>query len=496
MNKLTISLSNEMQMIPVVMSAARTYAQALGFNEKECGPIELILEEALSNLIKYDFMPGQDEIIHLTLEHTALGIGLRFRLKGVPIDVEEIQHYEHRNPESMLEEEGAGLGIYLISRFADRVQYKNLGKEGQEVWIEKYLPDAHISQQETTATEDSQMPVDPVKCDFYIRRMKSAESPVISRLAYYAYNLSYIYDQIYYPERVKQLNASGEMISYIAANKANEEVVGHCALIKDELSAMFEMAVAFVNPVYRGSGCLKDLAAFQFEELKRQDCMGVFVHAVTTHPYSQKAAWGLGLRESALMISRVSGLIMNKISTENMLRESLLFQCHFLIEPQLPKVYCPPHHREIIREIFENICVTPDAFIEKVAGVEVASNKRSVIESKTDNYQAAQIFIKEYGEDALPETGRMLKAFCRNRIETIFLFLPLDSPETIAFCSEAENLGFFFAGVRPGANGRFWLLLQFLNNQQYDYSGLKFCSEFGNRLLHYVMQHDPAYDKN
>jgi hypothetical protein len=345
---------------------------------------------------------------------------------------------------------------------------------------------------ENIQLEQAQAEVEQIHCDFYIRRMKPEEASVISRLAYYAYSLTYIYDQIYYPERVRQLNASGDLRSFVAANKANEEVVGHCAVIKDDFSEMVELGVAFTNPVYRGSGCLKELTAYQFSVLMEEKCCGVFAHAVTTHPYSQKAAKTMGMHEAALLISRLSVLSLNKINTEALGRESLLLQCRMLQTVKIPVIYAPSHHAEMIRAIFDNIELGVDAYVSEV---KIDSNKlqeQSVFESKTDSYQAVQIFLKEYGADALSELRCMLKGFCRNRFETIYLFLPLDSPETLTFCKQAEDMGFFFSGVRPGFNGRFWLLLQYLNNQQYDYSRLKFCSDFGNRLMEYIRKQDPT----
>jgi anti-sigma regulatory factor (Ser/Thr protein kinase) len=185
MKNILISLPNDLKMLPVVMSSAKAYAIQLGFQEQDCGSIELMLEEALLNMIKYDFMPGQEEVLTLSLEHTTLGLGMRLHSNGVPLDVEEIQRYEQSRPETMLEQESAALGIYLISRYADRVSYQNQGKKGQEVWIEKFLPDAHIGKTENIQLEQAQAEVEQIHCDFYIRRMKPEEASVISRLAYY-----------------------------------------------------------------------------------------------------------------------------------------------------------------------------------------------------------------------------------------------------------------------------------------------------------------------
>ncbi|MCX6258143.1 MAG: GNAT family N-acetyltransferase [Bacteroidia bacterium] len=318
MERILISIHNDIKLINVVMAGTVSYAKTLGFAEKECKHIELILEEVLSNVIKHNYMPGQIENIEIEIETTTLGIGIRIKSKGIPMDIDAIKTFQNLEADDILNRDAQGLGIFLIKSFADEVVYTNKGREGEEVWIEKYLPYSRIEYNKDIPVLMTEKPGESVKTDFYIRRIKPEESPVISRLAYYAYNLSYIYDQIYYPERVRQLNEKDEMMSYVAVNNVNEEILGHCALIRDELSELKEMAVAFVNPAYRGSGCLKDLSKYQIDEIEKMNVSGVFVHAVTIHPYSQKAAYGLGFKETALFISRLTALQMNKINSGKM----------------------------------------------------------------------------------------------------------------------------------------------------------------------------------
>ena len=498
MKSILISIHNDIKLINAVMAGAVSYAQTLGFSEKECRHIELILEEILSNVIKYNYMPGQSENIEVEIETTTLGIGMRIKSKGIPLDIDSIKNFEQVKPEDILNHDAHGLGIMLINSLSDQVVYTNKGKGGEEIWVEKYLPYAPINYTETIPNVVVEKVEETTKTDFYIRRIKPEESPVISRLAYYAYNLSYVYEQIYYPERVRQLNEKDEMMSYVAVNMINEEIIGHCALMQDESSDLSEMAIAFVNPAYRGSGCLKDISKFQIAELEKKGLYGVFVHAVTSHPYSQKAAWGLGLKESALFISRVSALKMNKLNDDNEIRDSLLFQCRYFNIPRPEKVFVPPHHREMIAKIFLNIGTEVQSYEEVKAPNDADTDKdtMSTIETKSDAYSCAHIFVKKYGIDILRCVSKTLKAFCVNRIETVYLFLPLDYPETSFLCVEFEAMGFFFGGLRPGKEGKTWLMLQYLNNQKYEYEKLRFCSGFGQELMEYIRVHDPNIDND
>jgi serine/threonine-protein kinase RsbW len=496
MRKILISIPNDIKLINIVMVGAVSYAQTLGFGEKECRHIELTLEEVLSNVIKYDYMPGQNENIDIFIETTTLGIGILIKSKGVPLDIDAIKSFEKVNPEDILNNDAHGLGILLIKSLADEVVYTNKGKEGEEVWIEKYLPYSRINQNENSPLAAVKKVEETSMVDFYIRRIKPEEAPVISRLAYYAYNLSYIYEHIYYPERVRQLNHTNELMSYVAVNKANEEIVGHCAFMQDKFSDLSEMAVAFVNPVYRGSGCLKELSKFQISDIKKLGYAGACVNAVTVHIYSQKVAFGLGLKESALFISRLTAMRMNKINEGNSARDALLYMCMFFKFFSPDKIFVPYHHCDMIAKIFSNIGIEVKSFETASAENCNVTDKMSVIETIRDVYSCVHIFVKQFGYDIISIVNKTLKNSCINRMETIYLYLPLDCLETSFMCSDFETMGFFFGGLQPGKDCKTWLLLQYLNNQKYDYEKLNFCSTFGNELLEYIKKYDPNIEIN
>jgi serine/threonine-protein kinase RsbW len=267
--------------------------------------------------------------------------------------VEKIKSYEHSDLEKIANQNASGLGTLLINKFADLVSYSNRGKEGQFVHVEKYLPYTAVS--ETSNAPDTKAVEAISDFKFYIRRLKPEEAYSISQLAYYTYNVSYIYDKIYYPEVVRKLNEEGEMVSVVAVNEANEEIIGHVAAIRHELSGMPEMAVAFVSPKYRGGGCLQKGSEFLLNELKESGSDVVIVHAVTVHPYSQKAAYKLNLRETALYVSRITPLEMNEINDENQVRDSLLLMSLSFKNKEVKDVFAPEHHAKMISGIYKNI---------------------------------------------------------------------------------------------------------------------------------------------
>ena len=104
----------------------------------------------------------------------------------------------------------------------------------------------------------------------------------------------------------------------------------------------------------------------------------------------------------------------------------------------------------------------------------------------------ALIEIVSYGKNILPEIKGRLKELCLKKIEIINLYLNLGSPMIPGLVKDLENIGFFFAGILPGAaSGGDALILQYLNNVPIDYGKIEVSSEIAKEMVSYIMRHDP-----
>ena len=490
-HRLHLIIPNEAAMVYPVQSSAKAYAELLGFESKACYHIELLLEEVLTNIIKYDFMPGQKENIDITFDKTVLGLSITIHSNSIPLDIDKIKSFSSIDKENILKYNASGLGSLLINKLADNVIYTNKGKEGQFIHIEKNIASKAVS--ENKFMEDPKtIRTQKTEFDFYVRPLKPEEALFVSQLAYYAYRVSYIYDKIYYPEMVKKLNEEGEMLSIVAVNSENEEIIGHVAAIKHEVSRLPEMAVAFVNPSYRGGGCLHKTSEYLIDLLKTKNSIGVIVHAVTTHPYSQKAAYKLNLRETALYISRSTPLLMNEIKEDNQARESLLLMFLPLHPEDTKQIYVPAYHADMITEIYKNSCQSVE--IITTDNGHASYKEEAEIEVSSDTYKCGFILVKQYGYNITPLILKTLKSLCVNRIESIYVYLPLERPEITDSCKELEKAGFFFGGIMQTAEDQDYLMLQYLNNQMYNYDTLEVFSDFAKELVTYIRHHDPSQE--
>jgi anti-sigma regulatory factor (Ser/Thr protein kinase)/GNAT superfamily N-acetyltransferase len=487
MEPFRIIIRNDFKMIPPLQAAAHAYGKLLGFSDLECFNIEVVSEELLSNVIRYDFMPGQLEDIEIEFRQTALGMQLKILSKCIPLDIDKIASFEKVAASEIIDQKTTGLGMLLVKNLVNKTHYVNHGREGQEITAEIYLSYPHASQdKDSTTTSGPENGIAELK--YYIRRLQPEEAQIVSKLAYFAYQSTYVFDAIYYPDRVRKLNEKNELMSYVAVKNENNDIIGHCANVVDEHSNMYEIGIAFVHPGYRGHGCLNELMIYQLEECRKNNIDGAFAHAVTKHPYSQKSLIKNGLKESALMVSYLTPVEMTAIEGKQV-RESLLFM-YIPLNPAYNKtVFMPKHHRDMIERIYKHTEIEPE-FIYDVPAKE-SKNAHTSLKVKTDAYLSSKIYISKYGRDAVHTVWHTLKLLCVDRVETIYLNLPSNSPETATLCSEFEKMGFFFSGIQPGFDDNDWLVLQYLNNQIYPYDTLAFATDFGKSLAEYVRSCDP-----
>jgi serine/threonine-protein kinase RsbW len=161
-----------------------------------------------------------------------------------------------------------------------------------------------------------------------------------------------------------------------------------------------------------------------------------------------------------------------------------------LFDPSPRRPFYPPaRHREMISKIIRHVNMTV-SFADSPGKIKLPD--AGEIEERTDANQTGHIVLRRWGSDSESRVRSLLRRWCLDRLETIYLYLPLYEPATAVFCPAFEEMRFFFAGLKPGRAGEDWLVLQFLNNQRYDYRLLKAATPFGRELIAYVRACDPV----
>ena len=485
MDPITFTISNEVSMIPIVQVAAAAYCRAAGAGDEIAGQTELVIEEILANILQYEYIHGQRETITLTLSLREGVLEWLIRFRGIPFDVVLLKQWEKKTDINQIAESGGrGLGMRLLGQLCEEVNYRNMGWQGQEICVRRTI---HVLERKSDPAEKMKAASESSK--IVIRRMRPGDAAAISKLAYFAYRYTYIREEVYEPEQVRIRNADGRMKSYVIVNAMNDEVIGHMAQFPDNLfTAAPELAAGFVHPHFRRGGSFNELTELMIRDAQAEEWQGVCGMAVTSHFYSQLAALRSGMKESALFVSHVRPLAIPNIKDQAVSRESFLYLVRIFTPNARQPYYAPSRHREMIEKILQNISITA-SFVDAPAKALLPDQGK--MDSHTDTQLCGHMVIRRWGRDTLRNVHEVLRRWCLDRLETICLYLPLNQPATAVYCTDLEEQGFFFAGLMPGLDSADWLVMQYLNNQRYDYKVLKAATSFGKALIDYVSNCDP-----
>jgi Acetyltransferase (GNAT) family len=483
-----LSIPNDPRFVEAACRFIDAVSRLTGFEDTLRLQITEGIRHVLLALLQYSFEPDEKTSIELTSERIPAGLKISLRDQGLPLSAERAA--ANGSP--------PGTPLYGLNAYFDEVQFRNRGREGKEIVLYKHLPDPSLVEY---AAACGIGPLQPLEAgDAAARSMEScsarplkpSEALEVSKTVYKAYGYSYPHDYVYYPEKIVELNRSGEIFSAVAVAE-NGEIAGHCSLQPwEENPRIAEMAQGVVNPQYRSHGCFAKLTEYLIQTARAKDLTGVFGEAVTTHPYSQKTAHQFGLGECALFL----GLIPSAANFKGLgggfsERGSMLVQFKYLKRPPAVPVYAPAHHGAMIAAILANLGVAPDLQPHPPAMTALPADTAITVKLNRA-LNLGRIRIDRYGRDAVDLLRGQVKALCLQKWEVIHLLLDLSDAATPHFCSGFEELGFFFAGILPsGLPSGDGLLLQYLNNFTVPYESLRTASAFAEELVAYVRERDP-----
>ncbi len=493
-----ITIPNDLMFAELVIENARQSARLMEFADKSIREIELGTEEAISNIIKNAFEEEQEETIDVIFNLKQTGLEIIMKEKGIPWDPEVVSEFTPEKFKESGSEEG--LGMYLMKRFMDSFSFENLGKQGKETRLFKYLDQSKIenilSNEELQKAEEERkaekLPKGSVK--YTVRMLKPEEAVGVSVCAYASYGYTYVHEDIYYPDRVRALNKSGDLLSFVAI-KDNGEVIAHAALEREDDPLVPEFGVAATKPRYRGQGCLNAISIYRKKKAKEFNFLGIYGKGITTHFFSQKSMLKHGMNPCALFLSSGMERKYKDIEQKKIQRESVFIHFQYMNPPEKISIFPPEKHAGFIEELFGKIGVKPEvAKVEtdiKPLADEAKLSVKTYLSSMTSN-----IKIIEYGKNVVREVNAQLKKLCLERVESIYLFLPLCDKNTAVYCEAFEKIGFFFAGIKPASGFRDALVLQYLNNYEIDYDLIAVGCEFSERIKKYVRKSQQEVKQN
>ena len=488
--RIKLSIPNDLVFAELAATNAERVSRVLGFGDEAAREIEMSVEEVLSDIIKNAFEPGREDVVDIVFNLKNTGLEVIIEEKGMPRDPDLETEY---SPEKVQETwSGKGLGLYLAKKVMDKLSFHNLGKLGRETRLFKYLDlnkvDSILSREELEKAREEGRAESSRRGDvkYTVRRLRPEEAVEVSRCVYTAYGYTYLHEDMYYPDRVRRLNENGNLVSFVAVTD-DGQVIAHAAMIIGDDPLVPEFGVAATKPAFRGQGCLNVLSEARIEEARQRGFTGGFGMGVTSHFYSQKSMLKRGMKPCALLLSNAAEPEYKDMKKREIQRESAVMQFKYLKAPGDVVVYPPQRHAEFVERIYSNLGV--GARLQEAGEYERPSDQRSTMESKMDTDRiTADIKIKEYGRDVVRETASKLEFLGPDAVKTVYLYLPLSDPGTAVYCPELEELGFFFAGIKPGSKGDF-LILQHLNGYEMDFEQIAVGCEFSGEIKEYVRKY-------
>ncbi len=478
----TLRIPNKIEMLLVLQSFVVESAKVFHLPDNMLKRMKLVSEEAFMHVLKNSFAPGESSHIRVTTKVNSLHFKLSFFDKGLPFDSTLAKEYHPDAGISNIDTEG--MELFLIRQFVDHVEWINHGKKGKEFRLSFELPKKDIItilKGKKVESEEAVTSIDHIE----IRTFKAADAIKIARTIYRAYGYTYPNEDLYYPEKITNLNKSGRLISVVCYDKKRDEVIGHYALERPTLGSIAESGQAVVSPGYRGFHLMNKMRNIIEEKAAELQLEGIMSQPVTTHIFSQKVNANFG----SLPCGFSFGLVPQKLSFRKIdARLSQRESCMLYFKPLKPRkrvLSLPEQHKDIIASIYRHLGIR----YKKNGAAPTDTDKNGKVQS---NYYAGWGFgvinVSELGKNNFFEIKQALyNLLFTLKADVIFLNIPLEETDISPLVERVEKEKFFFCGIMPSLlNGRDVVRFEYLNGT-IDASKIKILGNEAKEIFSYIL---------
>lgn len=102
-------------------------ARAAGFGDRAVYAVQLAADEAASNIIEHAYAGRSDGSFEVECEFKNGRLLITFTDQGTPFDISKVSKPDIKAP--LTDRKIGGLGIFLMHKLMDQVQYKSTGSE-------------------------------------------------------------------------------------------------------------------------------------------------------------------------------------------------------------------------------------------------------------------------------------------------------------------------------------------------------------------------------
>jgi serine/threonine-protein kinase RsbW len=367
----------------------------------------------------------------------------------------------------------------------DVVEYQHLGNKGKSLRLVKYFENPPVDYDVTrvipwSLPEDSGLP--PADRQFTIRRFIPEDAMALAELAYDTYGYSYLYENIYFPDRTVAMNASNEIISVVAITD-DGILAGHAGLFcNPAYPGIAELGMAMVKPEFRGYHLLDRMAVLCNSTALELGINGLFSQALTLHKRSQPSVKKAGMLPCGFLLGYFPSADIKGL--DNLTKDRVTPVVNFkLLRPyHAGTLYPPERHLEIIGNLFSTLAVTWDK--GEIYDSGRTDSVFSIQVNEVSSY--ARLFVYETGSDIILNLKSYLNRLRREGLMIGELMLNLGDPLTYKFYDEIEALGFIFTGILPATTRGNFITLVYLNGINANFDNIQLIEDYGQELLEYI----------
>lgn len=465
--------------IPSVCALVQKTAQQIGISTEHALQMEVLTEELCLIVLEQAFPEGNKDNFDLQLAIYNDNLILRIETKGQPFDLN-----------STSDSAVTKIGLSMIKSIADNIRINHRGRQGIQVELEKrcifHHRDTKLLQSIKRAPCSEPSDIACKDMPITVRMMRPDEASALARCMFRVYGLTYK-DIVYRPELFAEHLLSESMVSTVATT-ADGEIVAHHALQRPWPQApIAESTMGVVDPRFRGRGLLETLKELSFSDIVHSGVYGIYCSSVTIHPISQRVNYGLGGRETGIMLNYISGeRHFRAISEKRIFRQATVNYYFCINENPSHTIYPPIEHRQMILAIYAHVGLRRSIADESDAKI-TDPQKESIIKVSPSSMERMAILQAiRFGTDFMDRVVILTKRLCDCKFDVIYIDLPLSNQVTPVIASLLIKNGFSFAGILPEYLEGDAIRFQYINSLLPPQSHISVYSDFAKMLLDYI----------
>jgi serine/threonine-protein kinase RsbW len=295
----------------------------------------------------------------------------------------------------------------------------------------------------------------------------------------------------YQPEKIRELIAAGLLVSAVSVNSRNE-VVGNLSLFFETAGGrVADSGAAMVDPRYRGHNLFKRMKMFLKEYAAENGMYGLYSEAVTIHTFTQQGNISLGAKETGIMLAYIKEKwTFKKINNDQLAGQRQATVLYYLRTGQEPQrtVYISERFFPILKKVYDNLGLLREVVKTNALTANYDPEVNSMISSTfKPDLNVAVISVSSIGADAFDQVRQQLREFCLNKVETIYLEMPVDTPVSAVLSEKLSGLGFMLSGIVPEFRNGDYIKMQYLNNVRVDPAKINIAADLAKELLAEIM---------